>query len=430
MMRTRHICGMLLTMLLLAPVGAATDGRQGGGVECETTITIESFQASSISIPNGRCVEIDLGTLEGGTVLELDIDASRGDAIDLLLFDANGLQVYLSGQDYRSSLSVPVSESNLSDATYLHWRTPEFGSRAWTLVLDNLDHPGVEDDASDGGEAIVSGSITPFGTAQGSHPIPALTVFHEALRLENGMNLTPTGLGNLRVDAGTLITLEAWVATGSIDVLMQGPNESLAWSGTSTTGLHVSEGSLLDVRATEASLSMPSGSRTYQVPSSLEGVPISILVDNGGRVEGGSNDSAEALISLRVHLTPSLSPNIADDRSGRTSLDTPITFDLDASPNRLGQMDASTFIWSFGDGITRSSTDTSVSHSYTSPGTYQVAVQATHPLGFIGNGTRTVIVEDVRPPTLELSITGGDRTEDDVLLVDPGAQLTLSAERK
>ena len=64
MMRTRHICGMLLTMLLLAPVGAATDGRQGGGVECETTITIESFQASSISIPNGRCVEIDLGTLE------------------------------------------------------------------------------------------------------------------------------------------------------------------------------------------------------------------------------------------------------------------------------------------------------------------------------------------------------------------------------
>ncbi len=429
MMRTRHICGMLLTMLLLAPMGAATDGRQGGGVECETTITIESFQASSISIPNGRCVEIDLGTLEGGTVLELDIDASRGDPIDLLLFDANGLQVYLSDQDYRSSLSVPVSESNLSDATYLHWRTPEFGSRAWTLVLDNLDHPGVEDDASDGGEAIVSGSITPFGTAQGSHPIPALTVFHEALRLENGMNLTPTGLGNLRVDAGTLITLEAWVATGSIDVLMQGPNESLAWSGTSTTGLHVSEGSLLDVRATEASLSMPSGSRTYQVPSSLEGVPISILVDNGGRVEGGSNDSAEALISLRVHLTPSLSPNIADDRSGRTSLDTPITFDLDASPNRLGQMDASTFIWSFGDGITRSSTDTSVSHSYTSPGTYQVAVQATHPLGFIGNGTRTVIVEDVRPPTLELSITGGDRTDDDVLLVDPGAQLTLSAER-
>ena len=64
MMRTRHICGMLLTMLLLAPVGAATDGRQGGGVECETTITVESFQASSISIPNGRCVEIDLGTLE------------------------------------------------------------------------------------------------------------------------------------------------------------------------------------------------------------------------------------------------------------------------------------------------------------------------------------------------------------------------------
>ena len=40
-----------------------------------------------------------------------------------------------------------------------------------------------------------------------------------------------------------------------------------------------------------------------------------------------------------------------------------------------------------------------------------------------------MIVEDVRPPTLELSITGGDRTEDDVLLVDPGAQLTLSAER-
>ena len=65
---------------------------------------------------DGECVVVDLGILQPGDVYDMSLIVVD-DAVDLLLFDQNGLQPYELGQSYRSSVVFPPAPNQLSGAT-------------------------------------------------------------------------------------------------------------------------------------------------------------------------------------------------------------------------------------------------------------------------------------------------------------------------
>lgn len=384
---------LLTALLLLLPAGTlAENGRDAPDCITQSVANIQP----TVDIDPGVCIIVDLGVLESGDVYDISV-VVVDDAIDLLFFDENSIQPYELGQSYRSSMAQPASTETALGAYEFHWKVPpSISAKRWYMVLDNQAHDGDAGQGDQGGQrSTVAVAVSELSQAY-------WTPFHDLVAVEADAFSVLLSGDDLRLDAGTTVVVSAWDLESIGDVYLQTRAMHDRYVS-QTVGVQYLEGGALQSVDSAQSL-------TWQVPSSLEGEELLLIVDNTDTPLGGG-DGAEALrITVRLELAPPLTPVVVDDVGGEVSLGETVTLDASNTPNRVGQQ--GTFVWdldagvdSDGDGDDTNDADAqgvSVTASWSTKGTKTVHARMTAPSGETAHTTHQVEVVDTQPPVARL----------------------------
>ncbi len=383
------VAALLLLTVTLTPLAAqATSGRAAPTCSQADVTTL----GPTTSVGDGECVVVDLGLLQPGDVYDMSLIVVD-DAVDLLLFDQNGLQPYELGQSYRSSVVFPASTESALGGYEFHWSVPpSIAAKRWSLVLDNLAHDGDGGLGDQGGStATVSVEVTRLNQAY-------WTPYNNLVAVEADDHALLLSGSDLQLDAGTVVVVSAWPMEFIGDVYLQTRTmyDRYVAGG---IGVQFLDGAALQ-SVTQAS------SFTWQVPASLEGEELLLVVDNTETPLGGGNGSESLRMTVRLEMAPPLTPTVNDDKSGTVSLGETLTLDATATPNRLGQRGS--FSWDLddeedtnGDGNASNDVDAqglTVDASWSTPGTRTVHVTMTSPSGEVASSTHQVSVVDTVPP--------------------------------
>ena len=387
----------LVLLLLATPLSVQADGGRAAPSCLEQDA---ASLAPTIAIDPDVCVIVDLGLLQPGDVYDMSIIVVD-DAIDLLFFDENSIQPYELGQSYRSSMAEPASTEFALGAFEFHWNVPpSISAKRWYMVLDNSAHDGDAGQGDQGGQrSTVSVSVAQLNQAY-------WTPFNDLVAVEAGSYDVLLSDNDLRLDAGTTVVLSAWQLTFSGDVYLQtrSMHDRYISGG---IGVQFIEGGALQAVETPQSL-------TWQVPASLEGEELLLVVDNTDSPLGGGNGTEALRMTVRLELAPPLTPTITDQQMATVSLDETITLDASSTPNRLNQQ--GTFTWDLDASVDANNdgdptndldaTGITAEGSWSTPGTKTVSVNMVAPSGEEASTTYTVTVVDTVAPTAGLQASG------------------------
>ena len=387
----------LVLLLLATPLSVQADGGRAAPSCLEQDA---ASLAPTIAIDPDVCVIVDLGLLQPGDVYDMSIIVVD-DAIDLLFFDENSIQPYELGQSYRSSMAEPASTEFALGAFEFHWNVPpSISAKRWYMVLDNSAHDGDAGQGDQGGQrSTVSVSVAQLNQAY-------WTPFNDLVAVEAGSYDVLLSDNDLRLDAGTTVVLSAWQLTFSGDVYLQtrSMHDRYISGG---IGVQFIEGGALQAVETPQSL-------TWQVPASLEGEELLLVVDNTDSPLGGGNGTETLRMTVRLELAPPLTPTITDQQMATVSLDETITLDASSTPNRLNQQ--GTFTWDLDASVDANNdgdptndldaTGITAEGSWSTPGTKTVSVNMVAPSGEEASTTYTVTVVDTVAPTAGLQASG------------------------
>ena len=387
---------LFVTLLALSPMGALADGGRAAP-DC-VTVAVGDVQ-STVGVDSGACVIVWLGTLQPGDVYDLSVIVVN-DAIDLLFFDENGIQPYELGQSYRSSMAQPASTESALGAYEFHWKVPpSIAAKNWYMVLDNQAHDGDAGEGDQGGQrSTVSASVSPLTQAY-------WTPYHDLVAVESGAYSVLLSGDDLRLDAGTTVVVSAWDMEFIGDVYLQTRAMHDRYT-TGAVGVQFIDGGALQTIDTPKSL-------TWQVPASLEGQELLLVVDNTDAPLGGGNGTQPLRMTVRLELAPPLTPVITDDQGGVVSLGESMMLDASSTPNRLGQQGV--FSWDIDadvdsnqDGNDTNDADANgvaVSAMWTTPGSKTLTVRMTAPSGEVAFATHVITVEDTVVPVARIQAT-------------------------
>ena len=387
----------LVVLLLVAPLSVHADnGRDAPTCSSAAVQTLPP----TLNVEADACIIVDLGVLQPGDVYEMSLIVVD-DAVDLLFFDQNGIQPYELGQSYRSSMAQPASTESALGAHEFHWKVPpSISAKRWYVVLDNSAHDGDAGQGDQGGaRSTVSVSVDRLDQAY-------WTPFNDLLSVDAGAYEVLFSGDELRLDAGTTVVLSAWDLTAVGDVYLQTRTQHDRYvSG--AIGVQYIDGAAL--QSIDAPMSL-----TWQVPSSLDGEELLLVVDNTNAPLGGGNGSETLRITVRLELDPPIIPVISDDQMGSVSLGESMTLDAAMTPNRLGQQGS--FVWDVDAGVDADqdgdftndvdATGLSVAASWDLPGTKTVTLTMTAPSGQSASSTHTVTVEDTVSPVARIQTNG------------------------
>ena len=388
---------LLLLLVAASPLAAsATEGRDAPSCVGQNIASL----APTIDIDPGVCVKIDLGTLTPGEVFEMEI-IIVDDALDVLIFDENGIIPYDLGQSYRSTFVQPASTELALGAFTFHWEVPpSISAKQWFLVLDNLAHDG---DGGDGDQ----GGVRSKATVSATMLLQSYwTPFNNLVHVPADDHLVLLSGDDLRLDADTSVVISAWDLEGSGDVYLQTRSMHDRYLEQGVGVQYITGGALQSVEN--------SASLTWIVPSDLDGDELVLIVDNTDVPLGGGDGATPLRMTVRVELAPPLAPSVNDDSSSTVSIDELITMDASATPNRLGQVQ--TVSWDFDD-TDDSDEDGDASNdqdalgiettaSWDTPGEKTITVTITSPTGEQASGEHTVTVIDTVAPTPRIQSSG------------------------
>ena len=392
-----HVAVGLVLLLMAAPLSVQGDAGRAAP-ECLTQSA--ASLPPSLAIDPDVCVIVDLGVLTPGDVYDLSIIVVD-DAIDLLFFDENSIQPYELGQSYRSLMAQPASTESALGAYEFHWKVPpSIAAKRWYMVLDNTAHDGDAGQGDQGGlRSTVSASVDRLNEAY-------WTPYHDLLSVEAGGFEVLLSGDDLRLDAGTTVVLSAWDLSFIGDVYLQTRTMHDRYQS-GGIGVQFIDGGALQAVESPQSL-------TWQVPSTLEGEELLLVVDNTDSPLGGGNGTEALRMTVRLELDPPLTPTVTDDGMGSVALGETIELDASSTPNRLGQQ--GTFVWDLdasvdanNDGNPTNDNDASgvkVDASWDLPGEKTITVAMTAPSGQQASTTYTVSVNDVVPPVPRIQTDG------------------------
>ena len=392
-----HVAMGLALLLMAAPLRVQGDAGRAAP-ECLTQ-TATSLPPS-LAIDPDVCVIVDLGLLTPGDVYDLSI-IIVDDAIDLLFFDENSVQPYELGQSYRSLMAQPASTESALGAYEFHWKVPpSITGKRWYMVLDNTAHDGDAGQGDQGGlRSTVSASVDRLDEAY-------WTPYHDVLSVDAGSYEVLLSGDDLRLDAGTTLVLSAWELSSVGDVYLQTRTMHDRYQSGSI-GVQFIDGGALQAVTSPQSL-------TWQVPSTLEGEELLLVVDNTDSPLGGGDGTEVLRMTVRLELAPPLTPTVTDDQMSSVALGASIQLDASSTPNRLGQQ--GTFVWDFddsvdtdNDGNPTNDNDASgvmVDASWDLPGEKTLTVVMTAPSGQQASAMYTVNVNDVVPPVPRIQTDG------------------------
>ena len=387
----------LVLMLALVPLhGAADGGRAAPGC---LTRALDDL-AATVDVDPGVCIIVDLGVLTPGDVHEVEA-VIVDDALDLLFFDQNAVQPYELGQSYRNGAVDAISTESALGGYEFHWKTPpSITPKRWYAVLDNLAHDG------DGGMGDQGGVRSRVAFSMTSLTESYWTPYHDTVAVDAGASSVLLSGDDLRLDAGTTVVLSAWELEAVGDVYLQTrPMHERYLAG--EIGVQYIDGGAMQGVDDDRSV-------TWQVPSTLDGEELLLVVDNTDTPLGGGNGSEALRMSVRVELAPPLTPVVTDNGAGTVSLGQPLTLDASSSPNRLGQQ--GTLVWDFDanvdtndDGNPTNDADASgfsVDATWALPGTKTVTLTNTAPSGETSTITHVVDVVDTGSPVPRIRANG------------------------
>ena len=391
----------LVLLLLAAPLSVQADG----GRAAPTCLEQDAANLPpTVAIDPGVCIIVDLGLLQPDDVYDMSIIVVD-DAIDLLFFDENSIQPYELGQSYRSSMAEPASTEFALGAFEFHWKVPpSISAKRWYMVLDNSAHDGDAGQGDQGGQrSTVSATVTQLNQAY-------WTPFNDLMAVDAGSYDVLLSDDDLRLDAGTTVVLSAWPLTFSGDVYLQTRTMHDRYiSG--GIGVQFIEGGALQAVDTPQSL-------TWQVPASLEGEELLLVVDNTDSPLGGGDGTEGLRMTVRLELAPPLTPTITDEQSATVSLDETLTLDASSTPNRLNQQ--GTFTWDLDASVDANNdgdptndpdaTGITAEGSWATPGSKTVSVRMMAPSGEEASTTYGVTVVDTVAPTAGLQASGANVT--------------------
>ncbi len=388
-MRHARVVFFFVTLLVTStlPLGAATEGRS---TVCGTTDM--GSMPDPIMIDDQNCEKISLGILAPGTIVEFDV---TGDVnFDFLVFRNAALDAYANNQSYRSEIywaEDTVFEDMVGSARW-HWTVPtDEGAKNWYVVLDNLDHPGDDDQGAQGGSLLqVSLDI--------SFPSQSFWMIHDGL-VNLGIN-SHTKLvdeNSLILDEGTQISISAIPMAGDPDIFILTENQRLSYLDGNPPEFRITGADLLQV-TTEDSV-------VWTVDSTYANQPLYLYADNEDGPTGGGDGQTAASFTVIITLLPVLDGTITSDAAAVVDVGEIVTFSANSTPNLSNQVDTSAFEWNL---------DNS-GFEHTGPwAQIQTETNGTHEVSLRVNGVdgRTAIssisfeVEDQTPPTP--IINGGD----------------------
>ena len=414
--------GFTLALVIVIPIllsASVSSASARESVSCYTSTWNGNLDGATLS--DGGCFDFDLGFHDSETILSIDISIS-GDAVDVLLFDHNGAQTYLMGQNYHLALESDPTFENYSGPLLYHWTTPySLAERQWHLIIDNAAHSGDEGLGDQGGnESVVSINVT---TIQRDY----FEAYHGMEVLASGSHLQIAGGDELTLDVGTSISISTWPVAGDPDLYLMTETQRENYLSGAQTDTHIASGSLTQI--------VSQGTMTWIVPQEYDGVTLYIMLDNEATPSGGGAGTATAIISVSVIVNPILAPDIKNDLVFAVSeLGETITFDASDSPNRQGQVgllewDLDTAVDSNSDGDFTNDVDAtgwSAQSNYTTPGVHTVSLKITSPRGEVAFTSSQVTVVDTMSPVISLSHNGATDS-DGHALIEHGQTITFTS---
>ena len=388
-MRHMRVVLFLVTLLVTSslPLASASEGR---ATPC-TSVDMGAMP-DPIIINDQECVQIALGELQPGTIVEFDVDADVN--FDFLVFRSTGLPAYQNDQSYRSATywaEDTVFEDMVGTARW-HWTVPtDEGAKNWFVILDNLDHLGDDNQGAQGGSTLQLSFDVTF-------PTTSYWNIHDSL-VQLGVNShTKLVDENLMIlDEGTQVTISAIPLQGNPDLFILTENQRLSYLDGTAPEFRVPGADLLQITS--------EGSVTWTVDAAHANQPLWLYADNEVGPTGGGDGSTEAIFTVIVELLPILDATIT---STSTSLDVGALATISATdtPNLSNQVDTNAYEWDLdGDGIyelTGPSTDV----FWQTEGTFPISLRVNGVDGRTHTSTLSIQVTDQSYPVAV--INGGN----------------------
>lgn len=396
-MSSPRLLVFLLAGLLFAPMVSATEGR--AAPQCaELDLSDVVSTSSGVAVEPGACVIIDIGVRSYTTTLAIDIEV-LDDALDVLMFDQNSIQVYQNGQNYRSYLNKEASFESMLGSQWLDWAPPGPSSdKSWYIVFDNSQHDGDEGMGDQGGV------LSRFKLQLAPAAVEDYPLVHNTFFLQPGERVN---LASFSVDGGTGLSYWAHPLAGDGDLFIQSDNQlsgDLIISGTAMDNFGGQDTTQID----------------WSVPVFLNLQNLNLMAEAG---------STGLHFSVKAWFNPILNPVIVDYSNSETTLGVSIALDAGNTPNSLGQV--SSYSWDFDSDNIADASGKLVDASWDKPGTKTVNLTVVSQTGEVSITSTQIEVTDIVNPTAVILGTvfggGGGLDIDGNYRLDRTANLSLVA---
>ena len=396
-MSSPRLLVFLLAGLLLAPMVSATEGR--AAPQCaELDLSDVVSTSSGVAVEPGACVIIDIGVRSYTTTLAIDIEV-LDDALDVLMFDQNSIQVYQNGQNYRSYFNKEASFESMLGSQWLDWAPPGPSSdKSWYIVFDNSQHDGDEGMGDQGGVQ------SRFKLQLAPAAVEDYPLVHNTFFLQPGERVN---LASFSVDGGTGLSYWAHPLAGDGDLFVQSDNQlsgDLIISGTAMDNFGGQDTTQID----------------WSVPVFLNLQNLNLMAEAG---------STGLHFSVKAWFNPILNPVIVDYSNSETTLGVSIALDAGNTPNSLGQI--SSYSWDFDSDNIADASGKLVDASWDEPGTKTVNLTVVSQTGEVSITSAQIEVTDIVNPTAVILGTvfggGGGLDIDGNYRLDRTANLSLVA---
>ena len=367
-------------------------------IHAESKAITNCNNVNAISLPDNwtleqqSCVRIDLGELEPSKIFDFEI--SSNNEIDIILFPANSLEVYLNEQSYRNEMiwqQESVFENFNGDGEW-HWTVPDDREKTrWYMIIDNFAHPGDDGMGAQGElEAQVSFDMQEITTQP-------YTLFDSIIRVETSS--FSTAEGPIVVDAGTKINIFARTMEGNPDIFIMTEEQKNLYSNGGTAASRIIEADLLLVSSEMY--------KQWLVPESYEGVNLYVIVDNRAGPGGGGAGTTIAKTTITITLDPVINPVISTLNPQQTyDVGELISFSALDTPNRSNQISDSGYSWDVDQDDIPDFFGPILDYMWPNPNNASLKLSVISTDGTMVSTILPLQIEDNTPPNASISVNG------------------------
>jgi len=346
----------------------------------------------SWTVEQQSCIRVDLGELEPSTIFSFEI--STNDEIDIILFPANSLDVYLNEQSYRNNMiwqQESVFENFNGDGEW-HWTVPNDREKTrWYMIIDNLAHPGDDGLGAQGESDVeISFDVEEINTQP-------YTIFDSIVKVDTSS--FSIAEGPIVVDAGTFIQIFARTMEGNPDIFIMTEDQKNLYSNGGTAASRIIEADMLLVSDERVLL--------WSVPETYEGTNLYVIVDNRAGPGGGGAGTTIAGTTITVTLNPIINPKIST-LNPQESYDVGelISFSALDTPNRSNQISESGYSWDVNQDDIPDFFGPILDYMWPNPDNASLKLNIISSDGIFASTTIPIEIQDYSPPNASISVNG------------------------